>query len=104
MTGDDIRQVAERNGVSMRMVEKAARLLGVLDALNRDACLQGQFVLKGGTALHLFIRDIAGLSVDIDIHYAGTGGVADFDRVATALQDVFRQETLRVKGSPKREK
>lgn len=38
MTGDDIRQVAERSGVSMRMVEKAARLLGVLDALNRHAC------------------------------------------------------------------
>lgn len=102
MTGDDIRQVAERTGFSMRMVEKAARLLGVLDALNRHAVLQGQFALKGGTALHLFILDIARLSVDIDIHYTGTSGVADFDRVTTALQDVFRQEALRVKRIPKK--
>lgn len=58
MTGDDIRQVAERGGFSLRMVEKAARLLGVLDALNRHAFLQGKFALKGGTALHLFILDI----------------------------------------------
>ncbi len=102
MTGDDIRQVAARTGFSMRMVEKAARLLGVLDALNRHAVLQGKFALKGGTALHLFILDIAGLSVDIDIHYTGTSGVADFDRVTTALQDVFRQEALRVKRIPKK--
>lgn len=60
MTSDDIRQVAERSGCSLRMVEKAARLLGVLDALTRHAFLQGKFALKGGTALHLFILDIAG--------------------------------------------
>ena len=32
--------------------------------------------------------------MDIDIHYAGTSGVADFDPGTTALQDVFRQEAL----------
>lgn len=40
--------------------------------------------------------------MDIDIHYAGAGGVADFDRGATALQDIFRQEAPRVKRIPKK--
>ena len=42
------------------MVEKVARLLDVLDALNRRAFLQGKFALEGVTNLHLFILDIAG--------------------------------------------
>ena len=53
------------------MLEKAARLLAVLNAVREQPFLDGKLVLKGGTALNLFVFDVPRLSVDIDLNYVG---------------------------------
>ena len=47
------------------MIEKVLHLLNLLDQLNRHPMLKGKWVLKGGTALNLFVFDLPRLSVDI---------------------------------------
>jgi predicted nucleotidyltransferase component of viral defense system len=57
---------AEATGFRPDVLEKVAHLLGLLDGLNSHPFLKGKLVLKGGTALNLFIFDVPRLSVDID--------------------------------------
>lgn len=88
---------ANEYGFQQRALEKAARLLRLLTAINRHDFLQDKFALKGGTALHMFIMDVNRLSVDIDIHYLGEGGLKDYALIVSALQEVFNQENLGIK-------
>ena len=44
------------------MIEKVLYLLNLLDQLNRHPMLKGKWVLKGGTALNLFVFDLHRLS------------------------------------------
>jgi len=46
---------AEATGFRADVLEKAAQLLGLLNALRSHPFLQDKLVLKGGTALNLFI-------------------------------------------------
>ncbi len=62
---------AETTGFRPDLIEKVAQLLGLLDALRSHPFLKGKLVLKGGTALNLFIFDVPRLSVDIDLNYVG---------------------------------
>lgn len=53
------------------------RLLDLLDRIEADQALGPLFVLKGGTALNLFVFDgVPRLSVDIDLNYIGEADVA----------------------------
>lgn len=47
------------------------RLLDLLNHIFASDDLKTKFVLKGGTALNLFIFDVPRLSVDIDLNYIG---------------------------------
>jgi hypothetical protein len=49
---------AETTGFRPEVLEKVAHLLGLLDAIRSHPFLQGKLVLKGGTALNLFIFDV----------------------------------------------
>lgn len=92
---------AHEYGFQQRALEKTARLLSLLNAINRHDFLQDKFALKGGTALHMFIMDVNRLSVDIDIHYLGEGGLEDYAQIVSAFQEVFNQENLGIKRIPK---
>lgn len=61
---------AEAAATDFRTVtlEKVANLLGLLNALQSHPFLKGKLVLKGGTALNLFVFDVPRLSVDIDLN------------------------------------
>ena len=63
--------VAESTGFRAETVEKVLHLLKLLDALNSHPFLKGKWVLKGGTALNMFMLDLPRLSVDIDLNYIG---------------------------------
>ena len=63
---------AEATGFRSDVIEKVAYLLGLLEAIRSHPFLKGKLVLKGGTALNLFIFDAPRLSVDIDLNYIGT--------------------------------
>ena len=95
---------AAATGFRADLLEKAARLLAVLDALRAHPGLKGKLVLKGGTALNLFIFDIPRLSVDIDLNYVGARSrdamLDERPRIEEAIQAVFRREDFAVRRMP----
>lgn len=73
-------------------LEKTARLLELLNAINRHAGLRACLALRGGTALHWFCLDEAQrLSVDIDLVYTGPAG-APLHEMRAALRGVLQRE------------
>ena len=95
---------AEATGFRADMLEKAARLLAVLDALRAHPGLKEKLVLKGGTALNLFIFDVPRLSVDIDLNYVGARSrdamLEERPKIEEAVQAVFGREDLAVRRMP----
>ncbi len=95
---------AEATGFRADMLEKAVRLLALLEAMRSHPFLKGKLVLKGGTALNLFVFDVPRLSVDIDLNYVGTrqrdAMLEERPRIEKAVQDVFRREDFAVRRMP----
>lgn len=95
---------AEATGFRADMLEKAVRLLALLEAVHSHPFLKGKLVLKGGTALNLFVFDVPRLSVDIDLNYVGTrrrdAMLEERPRIEKAVQDVFRREDFAVRRMP----
>ena len=100
----EIVPLAESTGFRAEMIEKVLHLINLLDKLNRHPALKGKWVLKGGTALNLFVFDLPRLSVDIDLNYVGALGreamLADRPRVEQAAQAVFSRERFTTKRVP----
>jgi len=96
---------AESTGFRPDVLEKAAHLLGLLDALRTHPFLGGKFALKGGTALNLFVFQVPRLSVDIDLNYVGAEDreamLAERPRIEQAVQAVFAREGFAVRRMPK---
>ena len=92
---------AQATGFRPDVLEKAAYLLGLLGALRSHPFLKEKLVLKGGTALNLFIFDVPRLSVDIDLNYVGAedrqGMLAERPKVEQAVQAVFAREGFTVR-------
>jgi len=61
----------EITGFRPEILEKVFHLLHLLDSFRSHPLLEGQLVLKGGTALNLFTFNVPRLSVDIDLNYIG---------------------------------
>jgi predicted nucleotidyltransferase component of viral defense system len=95
---------AEATGFRPDILEKVAHLLGLLDALRSHPFLKEKLVLKGGTALNLFVFDVPRLSVDIDLNYIGAedldGMLAERPKVEQAVQAVFTREGFTVRRMP----
>lgn len=64
-------QEANATGFRPEMLEKVIQLLSLLDAMRQHQFLADRWVLKGGSALNIFLFDIPRLSIDIDINYIG---------------------------------
>ncbi len=95
---------AEATGFRPEELEKAAQLLGLLDALRSHPFLKDKLVLKGGTALNLFVFDVPRLSVDIDLNYVGAqdrdGMLAERPKIEQAVKAVFAREGFTVRRMP----
>jgi predicted nucleotidyltransferase component of viral defense system len=95
---------AESTGFRQDVLEKIAHLLGLLNTLQSHPFLKGKLVLKGGTALNLFIFDIPRLSVDIDLNYIGAisrnAMLAERPKIEQAVQDVINREGFSVRRMP----
>ena len=95
---------AEATGFRPDMLEKVGLLLQLLDAIRNHPFLKNKLVLKGGTALNLFIFDVPRLSIDIDLNYEGAADreimVAERPKVEEALQAVFAREGYTVRRVP----
>lgn len=53
-------------------IEKVLRLIDLLSEMYAHPFLKRRFILKGGTAINVFIFDMPRLSVDIDLNYIGS--------------------------------
>ena len=62
---------SNQTGFRPEILEKVWQLMNVLEGINAHPYLQERLVLKGGTALNLFVFDLPRLSVDIDLNYVG---------------------------------
>jgi len=70
-TAREVRALAEELGAQPDTTEKIVLLLALLDRLQKDERTRAAWVLKGGTALHVFHLDLPRLSVDIDLDFTG---------------------------------
>jgi hypothetical protein len=95
---------AEATGFRPDMLEKVALLLQLLDAVRSHPFLKDKLVLKGGTALNLFIFAVPRLSVDIDLNYVGAADretmLLERPKIEEALQAVFSREGYTVRRVP----
>ena len=96
---------AEATGFRVDMLVKVVRMMGVLRGIRDHPYLKGRLVLKGGTALNLFVFDLPRLSVDIDLNYVSAGDrevmLAERPKVERALAAVFSREDLAVRRMPR---
>jgi len=104
LTESDILPIAEKTGFRVEMVEKVILLLSLLNNLNSHPFLKGKWVLKGGTALNLFLLDLPRLSIDIDLNYIGAVErgrmLEERPGIDQALKAVFSREGFEAKRSP----
>ncbi|WP_035254284.1 nucleotidyl transferase AbiEii/AbiGii toxin family protein [Desulfatiglans anilini] len=95
---------AQATGFRPDVLEKVAHLLGLLDAMRSHPFLKGKLVLKGGTALNLFVFNVPRLSVDIDLNYVEAedrdGMLAERPKVEQAVQAVLAREGFTVRRMP----
>lgn len=66
-----ISQAVRATGFDPATLEKVLRLKELLREFYRHPFLKDRLVLKGGTAINLFLADLPRLSVDIDLNYIG---------------------------------
>ena len=78
---------AASRGFSPDLFEKVIHLLSILNGVYSHPFLKPRFVLKGGTALNIFIFDLPRLSVDIDLNYIGS---IDRDAMLSERPDIIR--------------
>ncbi len=67
----EILSIARPDGFDEGTVDKVHHLAHLLNVLNSHPSLRGNWVLKGGTALNLFVLSHPRLSADIDLNYIG---------------------------------
>lgn len=95
---------AGATGFRPESLEKVIRLVGLLNGIFRHADLRERLVLKGGTALNLFLFDVPRLSVDIDLNYIGSAGrhgmEEDRPALEAKLQAVFEADEFSVRRMP----
>jgi predicted nucleotidyltransferase component of viral defense system len=103
-SSSEILPATESTGFKAEMVEKVLHLLNLLTTLNSHPFLKGKWVLKGGTALNMFVLDLPRLSVDIDLNYIGTLDreemLTDRPKAEQAAQAVFSREGFTIKRVP----
>ncbi|MCE5276423.1 MAG: nucleotidyl transferase AbiEii/AbiGii toxin family protein [Planctomycetaceae bacterium] len=95
---------AQATGFRPEILEKVIHLLNLLEGFNSHPFLKGRWVLKGGTALNLFLFDMPRLSVDIDLNYVGAMDrqtmMAERPKVEEALRAVCSREGMAITRAP----
>jgi len=104
LSHEDLQREAATTGFQVDALEKVFRLLELLESLGRHPFFKGRFVLKGGTALNLFVFDVPRLSVDIDLNYIGAIDretmLAEKPKIEQAIQAVCGRLGMEVRRVP----
>ena len=100
----EVLATAGDSGFDAIVVEKALHLVHLLNVLGSHPSLRGKWVLKGGTALNLFVLRYPRLSVDIDLNYIGALGrermLAERPKIEQAAEAVFSREEYAIRRVP----
>ena len=101
---DQLQRAAAVSGFPAESYEKVHVLVRLLEAVRTHPFLGLRMVLKGGTALNLFLLDLPRLSVDIDQNYVASSNRATMlverPRVEHALQQVTGRMGFTLKRAP----
>lgn len=88
-TLETLQRIGAKTGYAPNTLEKVARMLDMLDAINKDPSLSGKLALKGGTALNVFHLEPDRLSVDIDFNYIGARDKQEMQEDRPALANAI---------------
>jgi len=95
---------SQTTGFRPEVLEKLIQLLNLLEGFKAHPFLKNRLVLKGGTALNIFLLDVPRLSVDIDLNYIGAADrdtmMTERPKVEQALQVVCLREGMNVTRVP----
>lgn len=95
---------AALTGFRPEVFEKVAQLFSLLKGIWEHPFLKERLVLKGGTALNLFILNVPRLSVDIDLNYIGATDKeimqAERPKLEKAIGSVCEREGFILRQSP----
>jgi predicted nucleotidyltransferase component of viral defense system len=95
---------AASTGFRPEVFEKVAHLFSLLQGIWKHPFLKNRLVLKGGTALNLFIFNVPRLSVDIDLNYIGAPDketmLTERPKMDKAIEAVCRREGFMLRHSP----
>ncbi len=99
-----LQRAATELGFQAEPLEKVVRLVDLLAGFRSHPYLARRLVLKGGTALNLFVLDVPRLSVDVDLNYVGSLDratmLAERPQVERAVRAVCERQNLRVLRVP----
>ena len=100
----DLQAEAAATGFPLETLDKVIRLIELLNAFRSHPFLKGRMVLKGGTALNLFVFDLPRLSVDIDLNYVGSADrevmLAEREKVEQAITAICGREGFTLRRIP----
>ena len=104
LTLQELQSEAAATGFPPETLDKVIRLIDLLNAFQRHPYLKDRVVLKGGTALNLFIFDLPRLSVDIDLNYVRAvdraGMQAERKQIEQAITAVCGREGFGIRRQP----
>jgi len=99
-----LEQLSRDTDFRTEILERVVHLLHLLQTINSHPFLKGKLILKGGTALNLFLFNVPRLSVDIDLNYVGALSIDSMaeerPKLDKALLDVCDREGYRVRRIP----
>jgi len=104
LSESDLQREAASTGFGSEVLEKVIRLIDLLEGLRSHPFLKGRVVLKGGTALNLFVFDVPRLSIDIDLNYIGAVDretmLAERPKIEQAIEAVCGRLGIQIKRVP----
>ena len=105
-TAGELGSLGTDQGFPPVQLERAVRLLDLIDDVASDPCLAKRVALTGGTAWTMFVFEVPRLSFDIDLNYVGSPDRAVMKEerplVEAAISDLFTRHGLAVKAQPQR--
>jgi len=91
-----VEEIAKERKFNARTIEKVLRLMAVLNEIADIDALKSKLVLKGGTALNLFLLDLPRLSVDIDLNYIGALNVEEMKLEKVEIEKILKKICARL--------
>lgn len=106
LSKQQLQREASSTGFKMEHLEKVFLLMDLLSDFATFPQLKNKLVLKGGTALNLFIFNLPRLSVDIDLNYIGNiereAMLVDRPLIQSAIIGICERKGLRLDRNPNR--